>query len=205
MSDAGVSFAGEMTYIFHQHESRNGLCGIDRLTIRQAYEVQENFLASRIREGARIVGWKVGCTSAAIRRQFGLSQPICGRLLEPDVFADGVRLPISRFVDCAVEPELVFRMGADLTGDEDSSQLRGSIAAVTAGIELHNYRFWLGRPTSQELIASNGIHAGLVIGQQRPLARDWDMDSEEVSISVNGKTRASGRCSEIMEIGRAHV
>ena len=33
-----------------------------------------------------------------------------------------------------------------------------AIDFVAPGIEIHNYRFWFGDPTIQELIASNGIH-----------------------------------------------
>jgi 2-keto-4-pentenoate hydratase len=188
----------EMGHIFHEHGRGNSAADITGLTLPQAYEVQDGFLAGRVREGARIVGWKVGCTSAAIRRQFGLSQPISGKLLEPDIFHDGAQLPASAYVDCAVEPELVFRLGTDLEGEVDDEEIVRAIAGVCAGIELHNYRFWYGKPTSQELIASNGIHAGLVLGQERPFPQHWDLDSEEVSILVNGEVRASGECSEIM-------
>ena len=188
----------EMGNIFRNHERGNSPADITSLTLSQAYEVQDGFLAGRVSEGAKIVGWKVGCTSAAIRRQFGLSQPISGKLLDPDIFHDGAQLPASAYVDCAVEPELVFRLGADLEGEVDDQQIICAIAGVCAGIELHNYRFWYGRPTSQELIASNGIHAGLVLGQDRPFPPSWDLDSEEVSILVNGEVRASGKCLEIM-------
>lgn len=188
----------EMGNIFRKHERRNIADDITTLTLPQAYEVQNGFLAGRVNDGARVVGWKVGCTSAAIRRQFGLAQPISGKLLEPDIFHDGAQLPSSAYVDCAVEPELVFRLGADLEGEAADREIIRAIAGVCAGIELHNYRFWYGKPTSQELIASNGLHAGLVLGLERPLPPNWDVDSEEVSILVNGEIRASGRCAEIM-------
>jgi 2-keto-4-pentenoate hydratase len=188
----------EMGHIFRKHERGNSAADITRLTLPQAYEVQDGFVAGRVREGAKIVGWKVGCTSAAIRRQFGLSQPISGKLLEPDIFHDGAQLPASAYVDCAVEPELVFRLGTDLEGEVDDDEIVRAIAGVCAGIELHNYRFWYGKPTSQELIASNGIHAGLVLGKERPFPKNWDLNSEEVSILVNGEVRASGKCVEIM-------
>jgi 2-keto-4-pentenoate hydratase len=190
--------AQEMGHIFRKHERRDLAADIPSLLLSQAYEVQDAFLAGRVNQGARIVGWKVGCTSAAIRRQFGLSQPISGRLLEPDIFHDGARLPASAYVDCAVEPELVLRLGADLDGEVDEQEIIGAIAGVCAGIELHNYRFWYGKPTSQELIASNGIHAGLVLGPERSFPPNWDLDSERVSILVNDETKASGACAEIL-------
>lgn len=191
-------FVEEMAHLFRRHELRDGAADITTLTPSQAYEVQDGFLAGRVREGANVVGWKVGCTSAAIQHQFGLTQPISGKLLQPDIFPEDAQLPASSYVDCAVEPELVFRLGADLEGEVDDDEIISALAGVCPGIELHNYRFWYGVPSLQELIASNGIHAGLVLGPMRSLPPHWDMKSEEVSILVNGEVRASGGCAEIM-------
>jgi len=188
----------EMGHIFRKHERGNMAADMTSLTLPEAYEVQAGFLAGRVKDGAKIVGWKVGCTSAAIRRQFRLSQPIAGRLLEPDIFSNGAQLHASRYLDCAVEPELVFRLGTDLSGEADDEQIIRAIAGVSAGIELHNYRFWYGAPTSQELIASNGLHAGLVIGPEQSFPENRDLNSEAVAILVNGVVKASGKCSEIM-------
>jgi 2-keto-4-pentenoate hydratase len=191
-------FVQEMGHLFRRHEFREGAADVTTLTPAQAYEVQDGFLAGRVKEGAKIVGWKVGCTSAAIRRQFGLTEPISGKLLEPDIFPEGAQLPALSFVDCAVEPELVFRLGTDLEPEVDDHEIISALAGVCAGIELHNYRFWFGAPSLQELIASNGIHAGLVLSDMRSLPPNWDLKSEQVWVLVNGEVRASGRCAEIM-------
>ena len=87
------SFAEEITGIFRHHRlDRTGTGEIRNLTLDQAYDVQENFLAGRLAQGERAIGYKVGCTSPAIRTQFGLSEPICGRLMFPQIYADGVKL-----------------------------------------------------------------------------------------------------------------
>lgn len=192
-------FVEEVSQFFHTHEWPVSKVHISRLTLPQAYEVQAGFIADRVQKGARVVGWKVGCTSSAIRQQFGLSEPISGKLLEPDIFQSGACVPASRFLDCAVEPELVFRLGADIETDMNDQQLLDCLDGMCAGIELHNYRFRYGFPTQQELVASNGIHAGLVLQQMLPTPVPWDMRSERVSIVVNGQVRASGTCAEIME------
>ena len=191
-------FVRERMHIFREHKRGDNQADIGKLTLLKAYAVQEGFVAARMQTAGRVVGWKVGCTSAAIRRQFGLSQPISGRLFEREIFPDDADVPASAYVDCAVEPELVFRLGADLEGEASEQQVIQAIATVAAGIELHNYRFWYGKPTSQELIASNGIHAGLVVGREKPWPSNLDLVSERASLLVNGELKASGLCSEIM-------
>jgi 2-keto-4-pentenoate hydratase len=193
-------FATEMARIFRHHQlHRRTAVDIQSLSLDDAYEVQEKYLATRLAGGERTVGYKVGCTSPAIQTQFGLFEPICGRLLQPRIYGDGEKLHIDDFVDCALEPELVFHIGSDLDGSNlETSHLRQAISAASPGIEVHNYRFWYGKPSSQELIASNGIHAGLVIGSKYKLPPDLDLESERTTLLIDGTEKASGVGSEIM-------
>lgn len=194
------SFAREMTGIFRFHRlERFGTADIRALSLEEAYAVQERFLATRLIQGERAVGYKVGCTSPAIRAQFGLSEPICGRLMFPRVYTDAAKLEINDYVDCALEPELVFHIGSELDGNNlETSHLRKAIVAVSPGIEVHNYRFWYGKPSSQELIASNGIHAALVVGRKYELPADLDLLQERTTLFVNGEEKATGIGREIM-------
>ncbi len=179
----------------------DGRCDVPvgSLSLDDAYEVQRRVIAARVAEGERPVGYKVGCTSRTIRRQFGLAEPICGRLMAPHVHHGDTALDWHAYHRPAVEPEFVLTIGRDLTeevGDEEP--LVEAIDCVSPGIEVHNYHFWMGEPTSQELIASNGIHAALVVGDQkiRPQGLDWEM--EGVGFWVNGELVASGIGAEIM-------
>lgn len=193
------AFARELLIIFREHRLvRQSDVDIRSLSLEEAYGVQRRFIAARVVSGERTFGWKVGCTSRAIQEQFGLTQPIHGRLLAPHLYGDGVQLPISYFVDCAVEPELVFHIGANLEGNVDETTARSSIVGVSAGMEIHNYRFWHGAATSQELIASNGIHAALVVAASFPLPADVNLNLEGVGLFINGILAASGIGAEIM-------
>jgi len=169
------------------------------LSLDDAYEIQWRVIAARIAEGESVVGYKVGCTSKAIRQQFGLSEPICGKLMAPHIHYANAVLNWNDYVQCAVEPEFVLSIGEDVKAEvEDETELLDVIEWVAPGIEVHNYKFWFGEPTSQELIASNGIHAGLVIGEQRIPPIDLDFDLEGVGIFRNGALASSGIGAEIM-------
>lgn len=186
---------------FHrgQEDPRGLATPIGSLSLDDAYEIQRRVIEARTAAGERVVGYKVGCTSRAIRRQFGLTEPICGRLTSPHVYLGETTLDWHAFHHPAVEPEFVLVIGRDLTDEVgEASSLRDAIDSVSPGIELHNYRFRLGEPTSQELIASNGLHAGLVVGDCKIGARDLDMEIEGVGLFVNGVVADSGIGAEIM-------
>ncbi len=193
-------FADAFLDVYRGHEEQKSLTApIESLSLDDAYEIQRRVIAARTSAGERVVGYKVGCTSRAIRRQFGLTEPICGRLTSPHVHHGETALDWHAYRHPAVEPEFVLIIGKDLTdevGEADS--LRDAIDSVSPGIELHNYRFRFGEPTSQELIASNGLHAGLIVGEREVGARDFDMDLEGVGLFVNGVLADSGIGAEIM-------
>lgn len=194
------ALAEEMLGVFRTHVfERKTTARLDQITIDDAYAVQDRVIAARVGDGERVAGYKVGCTSGAVRSQFGLDEPIGGRLMSPHVHGDGVALPIDAFLDCAVEPEFVFHIARDLDDpDADERTLRAAIGGVSAGIEIHNYRFAHGDPTLQELIASNGIHAALVVSPPRDLPDDLDLAAEGVGLFLNGHLAASGIGAEIM-------
>ena len=171
----------------------------ERLSLPEAYETQRMFIEARRATGEEAVGYKVGCTSKAIREQFGLTEPICGRLMTPHLYHGDVTLSWNQFFRCAVEPELAMMMGTDLTDEvAEDEDLAGAIDWVSPGIEVHNYTFWAGHPTLQELVASNGIHAGLVVGDQRTRPGRFDWDMEGVGLFVNDELACSGIGAEIM-------
>ena len=185
--------------LFDAQQPGDRPASLTALTIDQAYTIQQLVIDARTERGERVVGYKVGCTSSAIRRQFGLEEPICGRVLQPHVYQHNARLDCNRLFQPAVEPEFVIRMGADLDRElVDDEPIEQAIESVAPGIEIHNYHFWFGQPTLQELIASNGIHASLVVGEPRPVVPGFDWNQEQVSLIKNDALAASGSGAEIM-------
>jgi 2-keto-4-pentenoate hydratase len=99
----------------------------------------------------------------------------------------------------AVEPEFVFLMGKDLADEVvEPGSLIDAIDSVSPGIEVHHDSFRFGEPTSQELIASNGLHACLVVGDRRTDPRGLDLGLEGVGLFVNGVLADSGIGAEVM-------
>ena len=169
------------------------------LDISEAYQVQDLVAKMRVETGEEVVGFKVGCTSHAIRSQFGLKTPISGRIFAPHIYAEGKQLRRTDYVNCAIEPEMVLKIGMDLKGESLSDDhLIDAIEYVSPGIEIHNFKFWSSPPSSQELICSGGIHAGLVIGNKKVSPRKMSFQNEVFRVYKDETIITEASASEIM-------
>lgn len=185
------------------HQARwNGLeggCQISELTIDDAYQVQDRVTQKRIASGERIAGYKVGCTSSAIRQQFGFDEPIHAKLFAPRLYGENSSIGLDAFINCTIEPEIVIKTGKPLVGENLSDEtLIDAIDEVSAGIELHHFQFWCPPPTVQELICSSGLHAGLVVGHQKVSPCRLSFQNEVFKVFQDGAQVASAPASEIM-------
>ena len=79
------SIAEGFYHAFYKKKWRGDASSINKLSIAEAYVVQDLVTQKRIEIGERVVGFKVGCTSNAIREQFGINEPINGKLFQPHI------------------------------------------------------------------------------------------------------------------------
>jgi 2-keto-4-pentenoate hydratase len=136
------------------------------LSVEQAYAVQAKTVRLRELRGERVIGYKVGCTSRAVQEQLSVKEPIFGQLFDTGCHRSGARLPSSRFANLAVEGEMAVRLSKDLPCKPLSvSEVRDAIDEVFPVIELHHYLLPAGWPSGAWVIASNGMHAGVVFPQ----------------------------------------
>jgi 2-keto-4-pentenoate hydratase len=172
---------------------------ISDLSVHESYAVQDLVAKRKTARGERTVGYKIGCTSSAIQSQFGLNEPILGRLFRPHIFNEGKELNWKSYVNCAIEPEMVLKIGKDLEGENLTDKtLISAIEYVSPGIEIHNFKFWFTPPTLQELICSNGIHAGLIVGSSKSSPDKLSFESELFKVYKDGKIITEAIASEIM-------
>jgi len=172
---------------------------ISDLSVQESYIVQDQVAKKKIANGECAIGYKVGCTSSAIKSQFGLNEPIFGRLFKPYIFDEGKELNWKRYNNCAIEPEMVLKIGKDLKGENlPDKVLISAIEYVSPGIEIHNFKFWYTPPTLQELICSNGLHAGLVVGDRKSSPNNLSFKSELFKVYKDHKIITKATASKIM-------
>src|SRR5258707_15079989 len=82
--------------------------------LEMAYRIQERGIALRLARGEKIVGYKMGLTSAAKREQMNLGAPIYG-VLTGAMRVEG-ELRVADGVHPKIEPEIAFLTAPELSG-----------------------------------------------------------------------------------------
>jgi 2-keto-4-pentenoate hydratase len=137
--------------------------GTDWLTLDDAYAVQHVVATLRRGRGEHYLGYKVGCVSATIQKQFGLRQPVRGYVWNSEAHRSGCHLTHTRFANLAIEGEIAVRLRRDVPADiANDDDLADYVECWFPIIELHNHTFRGYPPTQQELVAGNTMHAGFV-------------------------------------------
>ena len=85
------------------------------LTRAEGYHIQALREQLVLAEGHRLVGYKMGATSLAKRRQMGSKMPSYGRLFEHYQLSEG-RFKLDHFIHPKLESEITFVLGKELKG-----------------------------------------------------------------------------------------
>ena len=168
------------------------------LTVEEGYQLQDAVSQLRLKQGDRLVGYKVGCTSTKIRAQLGITHCVSGRLYESEKHASGVQLSLSDFSNLAIEGELAVILDRTPNqSDFDETGIPACVSCIMPVIELHNHVMHASPPSAGELIASNAIHAGFVMGDS--IERMPDMELTGLSILVDGHPLESCQGNQLIQ------
>ncbi|NKC17045.1 MAG: 2-keto-4-pentenoate hydratase [Gammaproteobacteria bacterium] len=172
------------------------------ITPLQAYRLQAGIMAARVARGDRIAGYKAALTSAAMRAQIGVPEPLLGTLLASKVFPEDepVSLCGKGFLRATLEPEIAVVLGAELQGPGvDAVQALSASAGYLPAIELGDYR--AADAVGHTLIGSvvcNTFNGGIVLGRPLTPPAGIDLRVEGMSLRVNGVPAGSGTGIEVL-------
>jgi 2-keto-4-pentenoate hydratase len=162
-------------------------------------ELADGYAVQRLlREtSGRQVGWKLGVTSRAKQQQVGLSAPVYGFLSAGHALELGEPLTVAEHIQPRVEPEIVFMLGADLTGSAvTAADVLAATASVAVGAEVLDSRYLDYRFTMPDVVADNTSLGRYLVGTPVPAA-GLDLRLIGVVLEHNGEVvhTASGAAS----------
>jgi len=169
------------------------------LTVDEAYAIQQRQAATRIAGGARIAGFKIGLTSAAMRQQFGVDQPDYGHLFTDMLYAADEPIAAGAFLQPRAEPEIALVLGAALHGPGLSvADVLSATAYALPAIEIIDSRITDWRITLEDTIADNASSGGVVVGGTPTPITGLDLSLLGCVLRRNGRIQLTGAGAAVM-------
>lgn len=142
------------------------------LQLEDSYEIQLLQIRARLADGAVIKGHKVGLTSKAMQRQLKVDQPDYGHLLDDMFYLEYAPIPMSRFLQPRVEPEVAFVLRKPLKGPGVTvAEAMDAVDYVLPALEIVDSRIKDWKIGLLDTIADNASSGAVVLGS-RPTPLD---------------------------------
>lgn len=170
------------------------------LKTSDAYHIQFNMLEKERREGAKLVGWKLGGTATKDSTKFN---PSLGYILDSNLIPDKGTIPVDHFPggSVVVEAEIGFVIKKDLIKGVDSlEELISHIDYVVGAIEIAQATAISSNETPLDLnyvVASGMGHVGAIKGNVKLPPSDFDFENETAKCYINDELVAEGISSNI--------
>ncbi|MGY2061758.1 2-keto-4-pentenoate hydratase, partial [Nocardia gipuzkoensis] len=161
--------------------------------IDAAYAVQRLLADEQVAAGARIVGAKIGLTSPAVQRQFGVYQPDFGILFNHMIYSHTEPIPLSTLFQPRAEGEIAFVLARDI--DRPGASVADVLRAVDfllPAIEIVDSRIKDWDLTITDTVADNASSGVVVLGATPYSPRGLDLSQLTMTLEHNGTPVSSG-------------
>jgi 2-keto-4-pentenoate hydratase len=161
--------------------------------IESAYRVQMLQVDAWRAAGRRIVGRKIGLTSAAVQTQLGVREPDFGHLLADMVLGENEPLPLERLHQPRIEAEIALILGSDLDfADVCVADVVRATAWVLPALEIVGSRIAGWNIGILDTIADNASSGLLVLGGPARRIDGLDLVNCEMVMAINGEPKSKG-------------
>ena len=163
------------------------------ISIEQAYRIQERMLQRRLQDGERIVGKKIGVTSAAVMNMLGVHQPDFGYLTDAMVVNQGEAIDISTLIQPKAEGEIAFLLKRDLMGPGVGvSDVLTATECVMPCFEIVDSRIRDWKIKITDTVADNALCGVFVLGDRAVSPLALDLQTCGMVLEKNGEVVATG-------------
>lgn len=163
------------------------------LDVTDAYEIQRLQIERFVAQGRVVKGHKVGLTAVAVQRQLGVDQPDFGHLMDDFFYAEHAPIPLDRFVQPRIEPEIGFVLKSALRGPGvTAAEALQAIDFVLPSLEIVDSRIADWKISIVDTIADNASSGAAVLGSTPTRIDDIDLRLVGCVFRKNGQILATG-------------
>lgn len=164
----------------------------------EAYTIQELQLQKNLASGETQVGWKMGLTSEAKRRQMNLDSPLYGFLTDKMQVPNGGVFDMKGSIHPKIEPEVAFLINQDLSGTVTREQVLAACGGIASALEILDSRYTEFKYFSMEdVIADNSSSSHFVVGPWVTDFKHIDLLNLKMEMSVDEKIAQTGVSKDI--------
>lgn len=163
------------------------------LTIEQAYEISLRFLANRLNAGEKIIGKKIGVTSAAVMDMLGVRQPDFGFMTDA-MRHDDVMAISGSLIQPRAEGEIAFLLKKDLQGPGlTNADVLAATDAVMPCFEVVDSRIKDWQIKIQDTVADNASCGWFALNEAAAISSTAvDLINCEMTVCKNGEVISTG-------------
>lgn len=186
-------------------EAESDRVQIDRLTdsnpemtVADAYRVQLLNVKRRLENGEKLIGMKIGLTSAAMQKMLNVSVPDYGHLFDRMLLTNGQVCHVDQLIQPRAEGEISFCLNKTLKGPGVTvADVYEATRYVVPSIEIVDSRIKDWKIKLQDTIADNGSSARLMVGSGMTPIENVDMKLTGMVMEKNGELVNSGCAAEV--------
>jgi 2-keto-4-pentenoate hydratase len=165
----------------------------DDMDLEDAYAIQLLQIEERLAGGRVVKGHKVGLTSAAMQRLLGVDEPDYGHLLDDFFHLEHAPIPLDRFLQPRIEPEVAFVLAKPLRGPGVTvSEAIAAVDFVLPALEIVDSRIEAWKIGLFDTIADNASSGALVLGSTPTAISDVDLRLAGAVMTRNGSVVGTG-------------
>lgn len=163
------------------------------IDVDDAYGISKRIAERRVQAGERIIGKKIGVTSAPVQDMLNVRTPDFGFLTDRMHYEQGQDMPIGReLIQPRAEGELAFRLNKDLNGPGITfDDVMAATDSVMACFEVVDSRIRDWKIKYEDTVADNASSGLYIVGA--PISpKGIDLAKAEMVVEKNGKFLSSG-------------
>lgn len=171
----------------------------ENINVDDAYRIQLAQLDEKLAQGARVVGKKIGLTSAAMQQMFNVSEPDYGFLLNTMMHMDGDEISLDSFIQPKIEFEIGFMLKKALKGPGVTMyDVLAATDYVIPAFEIIDSRIADWKIRFEDTVADNGSSSRAVLGGNPTPIEAVDLSHIGMVVSKNGKQIATASGAAVM-------